>query len=86
MIIQPQQKMDLLKCQISVAATYMGAEPPIIAIQDIFFGAIQQGNSTSSRMLLIRFDVENCYRIKPKIKESYKYDSPRNMILEANKN
>ena len=53
MIIQPQQKMDLLKCQISVAATYMGAEPPIIAIQDIFFGAIQQGNSTSSRMLLI---------------------------------
>ena len=43
MIIQPQQKMDLLKCQISVAATCMGAEPPIIAIQDIFSGAIQQG-------------------------------------------
>ena len=43
MIILPQQKMDLLKCLISVVPTFSEAEQPIIATQDLYFGGTQLG-------------------------------------------
>ena len=43
MIILPQQKMDLLKCLISVVPTCSEAEQPIIATQDLYFGETPPG-------------------------------------------
>ena len=53
MIILPQQKMDLLKCLISVEAMCMAAEPLITATQDTFFGETQPGTDSMDHLTSI---------------------------------
>ena len=61
-ITLPQLKMDSSKCQISVEATFTGAELRIIATQDTFSGETQPGTTRVGNGFIRNVSEKKCWQ------------------------